>query len=154
MTKSGTGGSGGRRRAAFSLVELMAVVAAIGIIASLILPAIQASRESARRTQCLTNLRQTGIGLQLHHDVHGLFPPRNPGNNLKLPHAVLHWPALILPFIEEDALWSEAVQACDIDPLAYRVPPHTVNKAVVKLFICPTAPQLTRPVRLPDQNEV
>jgi prepilin-type N-terminal cleavage/methylation domain-containing protein len=60
-----------RRRAAFTLVELLVVIAIMGISASMLLPAIQYSRTSARRTQCLSNLRLVGLALFMYLDAHG-----------------------------------------------------------------------------------
>jgi prepilin-type N-terminal cleavage/methylation domain-containing protein/prepilin-type processing-associated H-X9-DG protein len=62
------------RRTAFTFVELMIVVAIMGILVALLLPAVQAAREAARRTQCTKNLQQIGLGLQSYHDAWNVFP--------------------------------------------------------------------------------
>lgn len=86
---------------AFTLVELLVVIAIIGILVALLLPAVQAAREAARRTQCKNNLKQIGLALQNIHDTEGALPqgvytdPRNdtsPG---------LSWLSRLLPYIEE-----------------------------------------------------
>lgn len=63
-----------RAAGAFTLVELLVVVAVIGVLVSLLLPAVQRARESARRSQCANHLRQLGIAAQLHHNDRGVFP--------------------------------------------------------------------------------
>ncbi|HWL07185.1 MAG TPA: DUF1559 domain-containing protein [Planctomicrobium sp.] len=63
------------RRTAFTLIELLVVVAIIAILVALLLPAVQQARESARRTQCKSNLKQIGLALVNYHDVHNAFPP-------------------------------------------------------------------------------
>ncbi len=104
------------RRFAFTLVELLVVIAIIGILIALLLPAVQAAREAARRSQCSNNLKQIGLGLHNYHDTHRVFPPAivdtNP--NLGTTHSTsadnengIAWSTLILPFVEQAPLHDE-----------------------------------------------
>jgi prepilin-type N-terminal cleavage/methylation domain-containing protein len=87
-----------RERKAFTLVELLVVIAIIGILVALLLPAIQAAREAARRAQCSNNLKQIGIALQDYHSAHKTFPI-----GAALQEGTT-WSGFLLPFMEEQAL--------------------------------------------------
>jgi len=96
-----------QRTAAFTLVELLVVIAIIGILVALLLPAVQAAREAARRTQCTNNLKQIGIALHNHHDSKGTFPPGNVMDNVRIGDSdyFTGWTREIMPFSENPALF-------------------------------------------------
>ncbi len=115
----------------FTLVELLVVIAILGILIALLLPAIQAAREAARRTQCANHLRQLGIATLNYHDMFSTFPPgrtRKDGTQRWSQHA------RILPFLEQKDV------ATVIDTT--KSPGASVNKiprtAQIGMFRCPS----------------
>ncbi|MFH1266897.1 MAG: DUF1559 domain-containing protein [Planctomycetota bacterium] len=102
-----------RSRSGFTLVELLVVIAIIGILIALLLPAVQAAREAARRSQCSNNMKQLGLALHNYHDTFKVFPPAglNYGwANYATPPAATdpilnaNGLTLLLPFFEQSAL--------------------------------------------------
>ena len=119
----------------FTLVELLVVIAIIGILVALLLPAIQAAREAARRTQCNNNLKQIGVALHNYHDTYKVLPSGGMSGGNRLG-----WQVLVLPFIELQALQDQvnfnANTGNGYDPAA-----SNIQTEFVAAFICPSAPR-------------
>lgn len=111
-----------RHAGGFTLVELLVVIAIIGILVALLLPAVQAAREAARRTQCLNHIKQTMLGMQLHVDGKGVFPSGGVAPWPNLAHYSsasgrpfgpakqgLSWAFQILPYLEEAQVYASAL---------------------------------------------
>jgi prepilin-type N-terminal cleavage/methylation domain-containing protein/prepilin-type processing-associated H-X9-DG protein len=138
-----------RMRRAFTFVELLVAIGIVGILISLMLPAVQSTREAGRRTQCLNNLRQIAVALHLHDDVHGFLPPR-PTDHPNDPHDTLHWPALILAQMDRQPLWLATQQACFQDAVSHHHPPHIGHVTIVREYICPSDSRLRHPFSVDD----
>ncbi len=87
-----------RFRSAFTLVELLVVIAIIGVLIALLLPAVQAAREAARRMQCVNKLKQVTLALQTYHNAYGCFPPSSCEWDSQHFHGI--WPRLS-PYLEQ-----------------------------------------------------
>ena len=126
------------RRQGFTLVELLVVIAIIGVLVALLLPAVQAAREAARRSSCTNNLRQLGIAAHNFESANKTFPL---GRTLVLPSTTLNlkntqWGHLsrILPYVEGSTIHSL---------IDYTKAPNNqeVVKSKIPFFICPTDPE-------------
>jgi prepilin-type N-terminal cleavage/methylation domain-containing protein/prepilin-type processing-associated H-X9-DG protein len=124
----------------FTLVELLVVIAIIGILIALLLPAVQAAREAARRTSCLNNVTQLGLAL---HNFEFHFEALPPGvtnadgpirNEPKGTH--VSWVVKILPYLEQNALAKNFDQAAG----AYADPNAQVRAAQIATLLCPSSP--------------
>ncbi len=169
-----------RVRAGFTLVELLVVIAIIGVLVALLLPAVQAAREAARRMQCGNNLKQLALAFQNYHDTYNAFPAGNRATNLQSTGAnnrsgtaennsgfydgMWGWPVAILPYIEGGNLANQF----DLNSKPYvpersdvwfgtfgpenRHGPQNVAPCtqVPKSFVCPSTPRISGPYAYKD----
>ena len=126
------------RHRAFTLVELLVVIAIIGVLVALLLPAVQAAREAARRTQCGNHLKQIGLGLHNYHDTVGRLPFASAWSI----GTAGTWPAFILPHIEQLPLF----QKFDFNVHMSHANNATNVVTPVKIFVCPTDPLARKPI--------
>jgi len=131
------------RGRAFTLVELLVVIAIIGILVALLLPAIQAAREAARRSSCTNRLKQIALAWHLHNDAHAFLPSGGWGYNYmadpdrgsgeKQPGS---WAYSCLPFLEEQAVHDIGKGITDLN--LEKVPLATLAATPVATFYCPS----------------
>lgn len=122
--------------AAFTLVELLVVIAIIAILVSLLLPAVNAARESARRTQCQNHLRQIGLALHNHESARRTFPSGSLGTfTVDSPYYSPH--AQLLPYFEESAVY----QQINFDESPWSTNNYAVARAQPSVLLCPNDPQ-------------
>jgi len=133
-----------RHSQGFTLVELLVVIAIIGILVALLLPAVQAAREAARRMQCGNNLKQIGLALHNYHDIYKSFPPARVriANSPVTPDTWLtsniNWLARILPQIEQQPLYDRIdFSVYPGDTAAVNAP---VRQVVIAAYRCPSDP--------------
>lgn len=133
-----------RLRGGFTVVELLVVIAVIAILVALLIPAVQSSREAARRITCINRLRQTTLGLLNYSSANGdkLPAPEDPraervrnGSS----RSALCWRFTVLPFIEQQALY-DSLERFEDWQLAKFGRRTTRPPLTVKTYICPTAP--------------
>ena len=126
----------------FTLVELLVVIAIIGILIALLLPAVQAAREAARRSQCTNNLKQIGLAMHNYHDTHRTFPAGwiYLGTSGRPEYG---WAVNILPFMEQSPLYNQ-LNPGGI-PLHIRITAGTAEdkellQTSISAYVCPSDP--------------
>jgi prepilin-type processing-associated H-X9-DG protein len=119
------------------LIELLVVIAIIGVLIGLILPAVQRARGTAVRTECANNLRQIGLGLHAYDDTQGTLPPGVSYKDGKDPYPWMSWLTRLLPYVEESAVWEQAVRAYEQDKWFENNPPHSGLATVMRAYSCP-----------------
>ncbi|QDT70280.1 Type II secretion system protein G precursor [Planctomycetes bacterium MalM25] len=117
----------------FTLVELLVVIAIIGILVALLLPAVQAARETARRCLCRSNLRQVGLATLMYHDVNRTLPPPKAG---EVGATTDHGSALVLllPYLEEGSLYA----TYDIEKKISDPVNRLVTTGTIPAYLCPS----------------
>lgn len=121
----------------FTLIELLVVIAIIGVLIALLLPAVQAAREAARRAQCLNNLKQIGIAFHNYGDAHGGLPPTAIGVSRPNLEQFGGWAVQILGYIEQPQVYA----AYNFN-LGFHLPENqTVVRTSLSVYTCPSTPR-------------
>lgn len=127
----------GGNRQGFTLIELLVVISIIGVLVALLVPAVSYARESARRAQCLSNLRQIGVAMTAYHEQSRIFPPGCVQYRLKSKplNRQLAWSLFVLPQLEQKAVYNATnlYQAFDSPTNT------TAASTVIRTFLCPTS---------------
>jgi prepilin-type N-terminal cleavage/methylation domain-containing protein/prepilin-type processing-associated H-X9-DG protein len=136
-----------KQKSGFTLIELLVVIAIIGMLVALLLPAVQAAREAARRTQCTNNIRQLGLAAHNFADVKKHFPSSvRPGGLTPLPR--IAGMLLVLPYLEED----NAFKAYNLTKNWNDAANLPVVSRAIPTLVCPSSPNPERLDGLPEGN--
>lgn len=126
----------------FTLVELLVVIAIIGVLVALLLPAVQSARESARRSQCLNNLKQMGLGILNYESSLKRFPPGQ--RRVKPGGDEYAWSVFLLSYMEQQPLYEQFDFKQDLKSARNKgtdLEPGPTQE-VVKLYLCPSTSQM------------
>ncbi len=133
------------RRAAFSVVELIVAVGILGLLAALVLSAVQRVRERAQRLVCHDNLRQMALALHNYHAASGRLPYGTTPDRPEQEMPFLNWQARLLPHLDRESLWREIEAAFRAERDFRKAPPHSLRNRVIATFLCPYDPRSSSP---------
>ena len=138
----------------FTLVELLVVIAIIGVLVSLMLPAVQQAREAARHTQCKNNLKQIGLALHNYLDAQRCFPPAyvvNPFDAARDPDTYdgpngWAWGTLLLPYVDQAPLYN----GLDLNRPCWDPAQAVLVRTALPVYLCPSAAGNNGPIQIKD----
>lgn len=122
---------------AFTLVEVLVILAIVVTLFGLTCSAVMRAREAARRAACRNNLRQIGIALGAYESTHTRLPTGVSYANGVHPHPFMSWLTRILPFVGQEGLWERTLGAFEMRRRFKRVPPHIGFTTLMALYTCP-----------------
>lgn len=129
-------------RRAFTLIELVVVLAIVGVLLALLLPAVQRVRDAAARIKCANNLHQIGLAAHQYHDAMGSFPAGMRLQAFQDPYLFMSWLTQLLPYVEQQNLWWITQDAYQQSHIPWRNPPHLGLATVIDTFACPADPRV------------
>jgi prepilin-type processing-associated H-X9-DG protein len=135
------------QRLGVTVIEAVVVIGILGLLAGILLPAVQRVRERAARHACQNNLRQIGLAAQNYHAAHGRMPASvAPIPRPRRSPSYMQWTHLLLPHLEQATLYAQCVEALRAEPNPYKNPPHAHLTTVVRVYVCPLDGRLTEPI--------
>ena len=129
------------RNRGFTIIELLVVIAIIGTLVGLLLPAVQAVRESARRLHCSNNMKQVALGLQNYHDANRVLPPSVTNSSVDTKGRTLwSWMLFVLPYIEQANLYNACMSQSTYrmqNPMFMDTNVAAMARAAIPSLVCP-----------------
>ena len=132
-------------RPAFTLIETLVSISILAILVGLTAAGVQRVRAAAARATCQNNLRQLALALHQYHGANGVLPPGVSGKETRTGQPFMGWHVRVLPYVEEQARYDQAVAAFRQQKDFLRNPPHIGMEQAVKVFGCPTDPRTLSP---------